>query len=123
MPFKAEDMEGLMKTVLTGRYDPIPNVFSRDLSLFIGQMLQLKPKNRPSCDKMLKAGVVLRKVQELNLIDDQKPSPYQQALLSTIRMPKKLQYLTDRLPKSNYSLNLSYEAAKRTIDRPGKEER
>jgi len=23
-------------------------------------------------------------------------------------MPRKLQYLTDRLPKSNYSLNLSY---------------
>jgi NIMA (never in mitosis gene a)-related kinase len=54
-----------MRTVLTGRYDPIPNIFSRDLSLFIGQMLQLKPKNRPSCDKMLKSSIIQRKLQEL----------------------------------------------------------
>lgn len=101
-------MEGLMKTILTGRYDPIPNMFSRDLSLFIGQMLQLKPKNRPSCDKMLKSSIIERKVQELHIGDDPKLTPYQQELLSTIKMPKKLQYLTDRLPKSNYSLNLSY---------------
>lgn len=38
-------------------------------------------------------------------------------------MPKKLQYLTDRLPKSNYSLNLSYEDPKRTLEKPKKEER
>ena len=48
VPFKAEDMEGLMKTVLTGKYNPIPNNFSKELSQLINQMLQLKPKNRPN---------------------------------------------------------------------------
>ena len=28
VPFKAEDMEGLMNTVLTGKFDSIPNFFS-----------------------------------------------------------------------------------------------
>jgi NIMA (never in mitosis gene a)-related kinase len=29
VPFKAEDMEGLAKSVLNGKYDPIPNIFSK----------------------------------------------------------------------------------------------
>lgn len=33
-------------------------------------------------------------------------------LLNTIKMPKKLQYLTDRLPKSNYSFSQSYDLNK-----------
>jgi NIMA (never in mitosis gene a)-related kinase len=62
VPFKAEDMEGLMKTILTGKYDPIPNIYSKELAQFITQMLQLKPKNRPNCDKMLKNPILLKKI-------------------------------------------------------------
>jgi len=29
VPFKAEDMEGLMKNVLTGKFSPIPNMYSK----------------------------------------------------------------------------------------------
>ena len=69
VPFKAEDMEGLMKTVLTGKYTPIPNNFSKELSQLVNQMLQLKPKNRPNCDKLLKSQVIQRKIEELYLND------------------------------------------------------
>lgn len=62
VPFKAEDMEGLAQTVLTGKFTPIPNTFSKELSQFIGFMLQLKPKSRPSCEKMLRSPVVIRKI-------------------------------------------------------------
>ena len=71
-------------------------------------MLQLKPKNRPTSDKLLKHPALLKKVMELKLGDAKGDYSNQNELLSTIRMPRKLQYLTDRLPKSNYSLNLSY---------------
>lgn len=38
-------------------------------------------------------------------------------------MPRKLEYLTDRLPKSNYTLNKSYDlasGANHSIDHPRK---
>lgn len=60
-------MEGLMKTVTAGKYDPVPSFYSKDLAQFIYQMLQLKPKNRPSAEKMLKSGLVQKKVMELKL--------------------------------------------------------
>jgi NIMA (never in mitosis gene a)-related kinase len=49
VPFKAEDMEGLANCVLAGHFDPVPNIFSKELSILISNMLQLKPKNRPTC--------------------------------------------------------------------------
>lgn len=49
----------------------------------------------------------------------------QKELLNTIKMPKKLQYLTDRLPKSNYSFSQSYELnkAESSLHKPKREER
>ena len=108
VPFKAEDMEGLMKSILTGKFTPIPNIYSKELAQLIKEMLQLKPKNRPNCDKLLKSQMILKKVGELHLNEKMSSSHVHNELLATIKMPRKLQYLTDRLPKSNYSLNLSY---------------
>lgn len=104
-------MEGLAQTVLTGKFAPIPNNFSKELSQIINNMLQLKPKTRPSCDKMLRYPIIVRKIAELGL-DEIGSGSKQKELLSTIKMPKKLQYLTDRLPKSNYSFSQSHEATK-----------
>ena len=63
VPFKAEDMEGLMKTVLIGKFNPIPNIYSKDLAQLIHQMLQLKPKNRPTPDKILKSQIIQKKIE------------------------------------------------------------
>ena len=58
-----------MKTVLTGKYNPVPNNFSKELAQLVNQMLQLKPKNRPNCDKLLKSQIIQRKIEELHLND------------------------------------------------------
>lgn len=62
-------------------------------------MLQQNPSNRPSTDKLLKSSLLLKKAAELNL---EKIDEIDSKLLQTIRIPKKIHYLTDRLPKSNY---------------------
>jgi NIMA (never in mitosis gene a)-related kinase len=67
VPFKAEDMEGLAQTVLAGKYAPIPHTFSRELSQLVSNMLLLKPKNRPTCEKILSTPMILRKIDELGL--------------------------------------------------------
>lgn len=107
VPFKAEDMEGLANAVLAGKYPPIPNHYSKELAQLIQYMLQLKPKARPSCERMLKYQIIQRKVQELCL-ENQSTIDTRQEMLETIHMPRKLQYLTDRLPKSNYSMSRSH---------------
>ena len=57
---------------------------------------------RPSCDKILEMPIVGKKTEKLfqnDIFDDQNE---QLNLLSTIRVPKNLLYLTDRLPKPQY---------------------
>jgi NIMA (never in mitosis gene a)-related kinase len=55
---------------------------------------------RPSCDKLMDMPVIKKKIDKL-FPEDQFYDSYSQ-LLSTIRVPKNLLYLTDRLPKPNY---------------------
>lgn len=62
-------------------------------------MLQKNPANRPSTDKLLNSSLLNKKAVELSL---ENSGPINAELLKTIRVPKKMHYLTDRLPKSNY---------------------
>ena len=64
-------------------------------------MLQLKPKNRPAAEKILSSALIQKKIEELQL-QAIKDAETNQELMATIRLPKKLHYLTDRLPKPNY---------------------
>ena len=57
---------------------------------------------RPSCEKILEMPAVIKMSEKLfkdQYFDDFTPN---NELLSTIRVPKNLLYLTDRLPKPHY---------------------
>ena len=56
---------------------------------------------RPSCEKILELSIVKKKIEKLFPEDFEHVDP-QMNLLSTIRVPKNLLYLTDRLPKPCY---------------------
>jgi NIMA (never in mitosis gene a)-related kinase len=66
-PFKAEDMEGLFKSVTLGIYPPINTKYSKELGHMIKLMLQQKPKSRPSADKILSSTLIQNKIEELQL--------------------------------------------------------
>jgi NIMA (never in mitosis gene a)-related kinase len=57
---------------------------------------------RPSCDKILELPIVRKKIEKL-FPEDFDDMISQNNLLSTIRVPKNLLYLTDRLPKPAYT--------------------
>lgn len=62
---------------------------------------------RPSCEKILEMPIIKKKCEKLfpeDFFFDEEP---QMNLLSTIRVPKNLLYLTDRLPKPNYDADRS----------------
>lgn len=56
---------------------------------------------RPSCDKILDMPIIRKKIEKL-LPDPFEENDPNMNLLSTIRVPKNLLYLTDRLPKPAY---------------------
>ncbi|EAR99285.2 plant dual-specificity MAP kinase kinase family domain protein (macronuclear) [Tetrahymena thermophila SB210] len=99
-PFRAEDMEGLYKKVIRGYYPRIPPHFSQDLANVIRALLQVAPHLRPSADKILQLPAVIKRVNDSHLLEVDEGVPF---LLTTIRVPKNLHYLTDRLPKPNYA--------------------
>jgi len=99
-PFRAEDMQGLYKKVLRGIYPKIPTIFTKELSNMVKTLLQVQPHMRPTCEQILKMPSVVKRVEVFF------PEDYREEhseLLTTIRVPKSLLYLTDRLPKPNYS--------------------
>lgn len=48
-PFRAEDMAGLYKKVLAGKWGSLPPHFSDDLSKTVGELMRVEAQMRPSC--------------------------------------------------------------------------
>ena len=57
-PFRADDMQGLYKIVVKGKYPRIPDHFSQEMATVIKFMLQVSPSYRPSCDQILALPII-----------------------------------------------------------------
>jgi len=86
--------------VLRGVYPKIPSVYSTDLGNLVKSLIQVNPSMRPSCEGILEMQIVRKRIEKLFPNDEFYES--QSSLLNTIRVPKNLLYLTDRLPKPSY---------------------
>lgn len=110
-PFRAENMEGLYNKVIKGQINKIPDRFSPDLAEIVKMLIQVAPENRPNCgkdishinliiDQILKNPIIQKRIEYFKSFTDD--SNEDQALLQTIRVPKNLLFLSDKLPQSNY---------------------
>jgi serine/threonine protein kinase len=107
-PFRADDMQGLYKKVIKGKYPRIPEHFSQEMATVTKFMLQTSPSYRPNCDQILGLPIIeslIKKffpeeTQSLNLPDAQQSE--NEILLKTIRLSKNIFSLTERLPKAQY---------------------
>ena len=101
-PFRAANMNGLYQKVMRGLYDPIPSMYSKDLQQMVRTCLQVQPTNRPNCDKILMMPSVVEHTSE-KLEQAERDHIYQEvSLLNTIRVPRDLGQITERLPKPQY---------------------
>ena len=117
-PFRADDMQGLYKIVVKGKYPRIPDHFSQEMATVIKFMLQISPNYRPTTDQILALPIVesLSKrffPEERNKLEDLDES--QIHLLKTIRMSKNLFSLTERLPKNKYMSRQRSNELKRDV--------
>ena len=103
-PFRAENMEGLYAKVIKGHVNKIPERFSQDLFAVVKILLQVSPEKRPSCEQILKSPIIKERIdyfKEIEGIKDDEDVD-ENNLLKTIRIPKNLLFLSDKLPKPNY---------------------
>jgi len=99
-PFRAANMKGLYTKVISGKYDPLPSHFSQDLKDVIAKCLKTRASERTTCDKLLASPALLNHVTNTLLDVDTKNDPA--ALMKTIRMPRHMGDITERLPSSQY---------------------
>jgi NIMA (never in mitosis gene a)-related kinase len=100
-PFRANDMQGLFRKVQKGVFDRIPSQYSSDLNSLVSMCLQVSPSLRPTCDKFLNHQLIIKHgkdfIQNLDqIIGDNE-------LLGTIKLPRNIKSLADKLPKPNYA--------------------
>ncbi|EGR30852.1 protein kinase domain protein [Ichthyophthirius multifiliis] len=101
-PFKAQDMDDLYQKVIKGSYQKIKNNnYSQDLINIINLLLQVNPYIRPRADQILNLPFIFKRIQDKNLLE----SDVDTVLLKTIKIPKNINYLNDKLPKPNYFTN------------------
>ena len=111
-PFRAESMDGLYHKIMKGKYEKIPYKYSQDLNDVLKLMFNIVPKERPSCDELLKNDIVIKRIEflehnknkEINN-DIMVNSRDESELLKTIKISKNLLFLSGRLPKANYGSN------------------
>ena len=106
-PFRAESMKGLYEKVIKGKYPKINERYSADISDLLKLLFKLNPKDRPSCDEILKNPIVVKRMEFLksgasNNENIDLIGIDENALLKTIRIPKNLLFLSNKLPKANY---------------------
>jgi NIMA (never in mitosis gene a)-related kinase len=109
-PFRAEDMQGLYKRVLAGKFSKIPSNYSDELLKTVTALLRVDANQRPSCDEILELPFVQRACERIfgtQYQDEPGTFEHQPQMLQTIRVPKNLLYLTDQLPKPRYDNHIS----------------
>ena len=110
-PFRAENMDALYHKVIKGNYSKISDKYSPDIAEIIKMMLKVSPNERPSCAQILKHPLVLKRIEffqaSANFENIDIDNMDEGELLKTIRIPKNILFLTDKLPEANYDNHLT----------------
>ena len=105
-PFRAENMEKLYNKVIKGQYGKISERYSDDIKEIIKFMLKVSPADRPSCGQILNHELVKKRMEFFQAqagFDEENCDDIDEGvLLKTIRIPKNILFLTERLPEANY---------------------
>ena len=64
-PFKGKNLSLVYHNIIKGKYTPIPSVYSKDLVNMVTKLLQVNPKDRPSCEDMFRCSVIRNKIYSI----------------------------------------------------------
>ena len=82
-----------------GKFTSLGYPYSKDLDYIVKLCLQVQPDKRPTCAELLQKSQLLKnRPKELQFTSDES-NP---ALIGTIKVPRNLGMITERLPASQY---------------------
>ena len=65
-PFKGKNLSLVYQNIIKGKYTPIPiGCYSKELIGVVTALLQVNPKDRPSCEEMFRWSVVKNKIYSI----------------------------------------------------------
>ena len=105
-PFKAANMEALYKKVMKGQYGKINSRYSRDIADIVNNILLVDPKERPSCDEILRNDMVKERIDFFSdregFNDDEDNNSNEEAtLMKSFRLTKNMRFISQQLPNPN----------------------
>ena len=65
MPFQGNNFKEVYNNVSKCKYQPLPNIYSKELDLIINKLLQIDPEKRPNCHQILQDAIVIEKIKLL----------------------------------------------------------
>ena len=107
-PFRAENMDKLYNKVIKGQYGKISDRYSDDIKEIIKLLLKVNPKERPNCTQILNHDIIKKRLDFFQVqsgFDDELDTNDEGVLLKTIKIPKNIIFLTEKLPVANYDDN------------------
>ena len=68
LPFKGKDNESLFNNISSGKFNPVPDFYSKNLKSLINDMLIIDPTKRPSIDNILNNSIIQEKKVQIKII-------------------------------------------------------
>ena len=105
-PFKAANMEALYKKIIRGQYNKISSRYSRDIGDVVRQLLMVDPKDRPTCDEILKCDMVMERIDFFKdregFVEEENNPSEENKLMKSFRLTKNMRFISEQLPNPNY---------------------
>jgi NIMA (never in mitosis gene a)-related kinase len=105
-PFKAANMEALYKKIIKGQYNKISSRYSRDIGDVVRQLLMVDPKDRPTCDEILKCDMVMERIDFFKdregFVEEENNPSEENKLMKSFRLTKNMRFISEQLPNPNY---------------------
>jgi len=99
-PFLGDSFPSLKRSIILGRFPPLPRQYSESIQRVIACMLRVNSKERPTTQQLLASPDLVSKMESNSPIIESQDSA--RSLLETIKVPQILKKLNDVLPKACY---------------------
>ena len=106
VPFEGNSIQELYRKIDRGIFGRIPSRYSKELYNIIKLCLTRDEKRRPTVVQLLRHPVIKEKMEERNMILSKEAGGLNK-LMNTIKLPKNMDRLIERLPRKKYQSSKS----------------
>jgi hypothetical protein len=99
---------------MKGQYARINSRYSRDIAYIVNSILLVEPKERPSCDEILKNEMVKERIDffsDREGFNDNEENN-NETLMKSLRLSKNMRFISQQLPNPNYNSSKNEEKNK-----------